>query len=121
MLQDDGCMHQIIKYDEDFRTVWMLFQTVLKENDTAFPPKYVDKDLFFNVYRQVITRCFGYQNGLSGETAMIPMADNLNHSSVNIRTEMLCKTLHLESDSKNPTYYRTMKYMADYEAAFDTG
>jgi len=62
----------------------------------------------------VCTRCFGY--GLES-TAMIPMADNLNHSSVDITNEMMSMANHPKGD-RNLEYYRIGKYLVDYSAAF---
>ena len=42
---------------------------MLRENSDIFEEKFIDKDLFMNVYAQVCTRCFGY--GLES-TSMIP-------------------------------------------------
>jgi hypothetical protein len=76
----------------------------------VFPLEFVEKDLFMNVYAQVCTRCFGY--GLDS-TSMIPMADNLNHSSVDITYELINESLHKEG-TKHPLYYRVYKFINDY-------
>jgi len=49
---------------------------------------------------------------------MIPMADNLNHSSVDITNEMMSMANHPLGD-RNIDYYRIGKYLADYSAAFE--
>ena len=54
-----------------------------------------DKGLFFNVYAQVCTRCFG--SGSIQTTSMVPMADNLNHKSVGVTFELI----NIQKDIKN--------------------
>jgi len=70
--------------------------------------------LFLSIYAQVCTRCFGY--GLES-TSMIPMADNLNHSSVEVTTELMCVSLHPEGD-RDIEYYRIARFLNDYTPAF---
>lgn len=48
---------------------------------------------------------------------MIPMADNLNHSSVSITNEMINLSLHLEG-ANNPDYFRISKFINDYSTIF---
>ena len=74
----------------------------------------MDRALFMHVYAQVCTRCFGY--GLES-TAMIPMADNLNHHSVDITNEMMCMSLHPKGH-QDPEYYRIQKFLVDYSTIF---
>ena len=114
MLYDDYAMCQLQEYDAELQATWQIFEKVLRENSDIFEEKFIDKDLFMNVYAQVCTRCFGY--GLES-TAMIPMADNLNHSSVDITNEMMSMAYHPTGDS-NLEYYRIAKYLADYSAAY---
>lgn len=80
-----------------------------------FKKRFVDRGLFLNIYGQVCTRCFGY--GLSS-TSMVPMADNLNHSSVDVTIEVIDHKLHLEAD-KNLSYYKICKYLNNYSALYD--
>lgn len=49
---------------------------------------------------------------------MIPMADNLNHSSVDITNEMVNMQLHREGENE-PSYYRIAKFINDYSALMD--
>ena len=49
---------------------------------------------------------------------MIPMADNLNHSSVDITYEIISTQCHLEGTS-NPKYYRVGKFMNNYSHIFE--
>jgi hypothetical protein len=48
---------------------------------------------------------------------MIPMADNLNHSSVSITNEMINLNFHLEG-ATNPDYYRISKFLNNYSTVF---
>ena len=66
------------------------------------------------MYAQVCSRCFGWG---APHTAMIPMADNLNHQDVTIIFEIITKSLHLEADENN-NYFTKTKYMNDYSALF---
>ena len=63
-----------------------------------------------NQYGQVCTRCFGY--GLDS-TSMVPMADNMNHSSVEVTQEVVNLQIHPKGNS-NESYYRVNKYLNDY-------
>ena len=49
---------------------------------------------------------------------MIPMADNVNHSSVDITNEMINLEEHRLGD-RRPGYYRIGKFMNDYSAIYD--
>lgn len=48
---------------------------------------------------------------------MIPMADNLNHNSVDITYEIINIKLHKEGEF-NPSYYRIGKFLNDYSTAY---
>ena len=60
------------------------------------------------------TRCFA--NGVESYT-LIPMADNLNHSSVEVNLEMINTHLHLNSTT-NLDYFRIAKVVNDYNIVF---
>ena len=49
---------------------------------------------------------------------MIPMADNLNHSSVDVNQEMVNIQLHLNA-AQNDNYFRIGKMLNDYSILFD--
>ena len=72
----------------------MLAQCLAKYPD-AFSHACIETDLFYKFYAQVCTRCFGW--GLPS-TAMIPMADNCNHSDVTVVQEIIHKDSHLVAD-----------------------
>jgi len=49
---------------------------------------------------------------------MIPMADNLNHSSVTVTNECINIPLHLNGP-ENLNYYRVDKFFNDYTPVFE--
>lgn len=91
MLQDESFVlyqEEQALYDE---MIWHDSLTIIQQYPNVFPEKFVDKDLFMNLYFQVCTRC--YSSGTES-TSMIPMADNLNHNCVDINQEMISAPLH---------------------------
>ena len=77
---------QLQNYEENLQNEWENFEGALKDWPDIFPDKFVSQALFKNIYAQVCTRCFGY--GLDS-TSMVPMADNLNHSCVEVTQELI--------------------------------
>lgn len=114
MAQDETLFEALSEYHAEIEETWQNFKEVLQKYPKVFGPKFVDEGLFMNIYAQVCTRCFGY--GLDS-TSMIPMADNLNHSSVDITYEVISTQFHLQGPS-NPKYYRVNKFMNDYSHIF---
>jgi len=51
---------------------------------------------------------------------MVPMADNLNHSSVDVTNEIINVTLHKQGEN-NPEYYRISKFLNDYSGVWERG
>ena len=80
------------EYKNELAHEWIELSNVLALYPHIFPPSKYNSDLFYKFYSQVCTRCFGW--GLPS-TAMIPMADNHNHSDVTVVQEILNKTMHL--------------------------
>ena len=80
----------------------------------VFPHSAINPKVFYKFYAQVCTRCFGW--GLPS-TAMIPMADNCNHSDVSVVQEIVNKKMHLEGDS-GTNYFTRTKFMNDYSINF---
>lgn len=114
MLEDPQVVRKLTSYETMVKTEWQNFAKILNKYPGIFPQKYISRPLFNNYYAQVCTRCFGY--GLDS-TSMVPMADNLNHSSVDITQELVNLTLHKDGH-KNSEYYRVSKYLNDYSAAY---
>ena len=115
MFQDQRVEIECAEYDVQLDHDWKLFKDVLEDYPNIFPAKYVRQDLFTNLFAQVCTRCFGY--GLES-CSMIPMADNLNHSSVTITNECVNIPLHLNGPL-NSNYYRVGKFFNDYTPIFE--
>jgi hypothetical protein len=66
------------------------------------------------IFAQVCSRCFGW--GLP-TTAMIPMADNFNHSHMTIINETINLDMQKKYDPKTK-YFTKDKFMNNYLAAF---
>jgi hypothetical protein len=79
------------------------------EHPDVFPIVYTSRSLYNNYYGQVCTRCFGY--GVDS-TSMIPMADNFNHSSIEIDWDLINMGLHQNGESEK-SYYRIETYLQD--------
>ena len=94
--------------------VWNQFELVLLANSDVFPEKFICKELFLNIYGQVLTRCFEFAGD---QAALVPMADMMNHSPTDISNEVINLKLHLEAENQ-PDYYRASKMMNDYSAVF---
>ena len=88
---------------------------VLSKYPDIFKHSTLNPDLFYKFYAQVCTRCFGW--GLPS-TAMIPMADNCNHSDVTVVQEIVHKQKHLEANRQS-SYFTKTKYMNDYSVCYD--
>lgn len=67
-----------------------------------------------SIYAQVCSRCFGWGMPF---TSMIPMADNLNHSDVNVVLELIHKSIHLQPNEES-TYFYKAKYMNNYSQVY---
>ena len=111
----DKQLNKILEdYQIEVEVEWHMFKKVLVQYPKVFKRKFIDRGLFFNIYGQVCTRCFGY--GLK-TTCMIPMADNMNHNSVDITIELMNYSKHLEG-GKDTDYFRIAKYLNDYSALY---
>ena len=90
------------------------FLSMLENYPDLFPKEIRTKECYLQYYCVVTTRCFG--NGIP-YPALIPMADNLNHSSNDNSCELITKSLHLSADKESP-YYTKFKFMNNYSSAF---
>ena len=81
MLKNEKMAKELKEYKDDCWLDWEVFKTVIDKYTEIFEPGFVTPDVFVNSYAQVCTRCFGYGNDLA---KLVPMADNLNHSSVKL-------------------------------------
>ena len=62
------------------------FLFIIGKYPKLFPIKYIDINLFANIYFNVLNRCFG--GGLTS-LSVVPMADNLNHNNVRVNFEIM--------------------------------
>ena len=90
--QDKYVLKMLLYRKKSFARLWAIFREVLVENPEVFPEKYINANLFYSVFAKVSTRLFGQ---VMGSTAMIPMADNFNHSATNVLLEMICLPKHV--------------------------
>ena len=113
--QDEKLTRELKEYYYDLETEWHMFKKVLTQYPKIFSKKLIDRGLFFNIYGQVCTRCFGY--GLPS-CSMVPMADNMNHNCVDINVEIV--NLGMQTEKKTcPDYYTSLKFMSDYTDLFE--
>ena len=69
--------------------------------------------LFYNVYAQVCSRCFT----INKKAAMLPMADNINHSNFESSWEVINKRVHPDATFRDEPYFGKegiFKMMNDY-------
>ena len=105
MTEDDRFAQELEEYKEELEAEWRSFSLILKRNPDIFPEKYTSQALFNSCYAQVCTRCFGANNDGLSTTSMIPMADNLNHSSIAMTYGTMNVSLH-QLGPQNSQYYR---------------
>ena len=99
-----------VEYRDELSEEWETIKPVLQKHVNLFGEELIERRQFLSFYAQVCTRCFGY--GLPF-TAMIPMADTLNHSDVNTTNEVVSRSLHLSADEEC-AYFTKTKFMNDY-------
>lgn len=81
----------------------------------VFQHSSMENKVFYKFYAQVCTRCFGW--GLP-TTAMIPMADNCNHSDVTVVQEIIHKGMQMQG-KRDTQYFTKTKFMNDYSINFN--
>lgn len=67
---------------------WHEMSLAIKAHPDVFAPGFVTEELFYHVETSVGTRVFGYSIPC---TSMIPMADMLNHSDIDVQYEVCNK------------------------------
>lgn len=107
-LQEPELVQEVQIYRESLDEDWNEVRAVLDKYPEAFPKGKVSKELFTFAYANVVTRCFGW--GLPC-TMLIPVADALNHSSVDSSNEMFDLKLHTEEAK---SYATKSKMKIDY-------
>ena len=105
--QDQCLVEELDDLRSELEVSWLMFRAAITQYPMIFPKKYVDRGLFLNVFAQVCSRCFAYG---PNSTAMIPMADNINHSDVNVSNEVINIQKHIEGEI-DPNYYKAEKSM----------
>lgn len=113
--KDDYLIQQALLYKEGLTDEWDEIKAVLENYRDLFSDKIVTRQCFLSAYAAVCTRNFGY--GIP-TGSMIPMADNFNHSDVNMICEMITKSLHLQADQTS-TYYNKNRLQNNYTALFN--
>lgn len=126
MATDDfDLMHEAFTYKRDIEKEWQDMKNVLTRYSEHFDAQLVDRGLFMRIFAQVCSRCFGW--GLP-TTAMIPMADNLNHSHGTCINEAVHREFQARylprAQDKNyggvpKKYFTREKFMNDYSTMFD--
>ena len=102
LFEDSLLFFHMKKRHQVIQNRWIQFKEILMKYPDIFPQKLIDEGLFLNLYSQVCTRCFGY--GLP-TTSMIPMADNLNHNSLDVTHEIINTCEHLKGP-ENQDYFK---------------
>lgn len=113
--QDNQIINILSDYNSEIEVEWNMFKKVIIKYPEVFPGEFVGRGIFMNVYAQICTRCFGF--GLTS-TGMVPMGDNLNHSSVDITIELVNTRKHIEA-FRDPHYFKIGKYLNDYTSLFE--
>ena len=96
-LQDPELKQEAIRYKEEIDKEWNLAKLLFSKYPDIFPNDKVHKDLFVFVYGNVVTRCFGWSLPC---TMMIPVADSMNHWSVDGSNEVFDTFLHKKAAGK---------------------
>lgn len=89
---------------------WGQMKPIFGKYPEVFKPDFVTHELFLHVETSVATRVFGYSIPC---TAMIPLADMLNHADIDVQYEIFNKRLH-PGDQSSGSYFTRSKYMNDF-------
>ena len=114
MAQNVNVVQDLADEEAAIQVQWAQFQNVLKTHSDQIPPDLADEDLFYACYAIVCSRCFG--SGVDS-CCLIPMADNLNHSSVDITQELINTNLQL-LDPVDQSYIVKAKFNNNYSDLF---
>lgn len=107
---------EAISYRDDLKEVWVKVSSALNRYPHLFSRGLTNsRHVFMQLYAQVCSRCFGWG---APHTAMVPMADTLNHSDVTVSFEIITRSMHLAADEQS-TYFTKTKYMNDYSSLFN--
>ena len=95
-----------------YEVKWKEFCSVIDQYPEMFPGKLRDKKLFMYLYCFVCTRSYGNIGYLETSAALIPMADNVNHNSVEYLNSVVITDL-IEKGQHQPG-----AYLVDYTSLF---
>ena len=113
-VQDYGLIFGAMEYKEELTREYNAICMVLSKYPDIFTQKSMSRAAFTRFYGQICTRCFGW--GLPF-TAMVPMADNYNHSDVTTVQEIIHKQQQMEADETSKYFCKT-KFMNNYTFMF---
>lgn len=113
--QDSNLIQYAMEYKQELFDEWTKFAAMMAKYPDIFDHSSIKPEIFYKFYAQVCTRCFGW--GLPS-TAMIPMADNCNHSDVTVVQEIVHRQMHLSAE-RDSQYFTKTKFMNDYSLMFD--
>jgi len=85
--------------------------SIFKQHPEVFDQRYVTEETISKVEAWVDTRIFGSNNLPS--CALIPFADNLNHSDVWIQMSAVNKDYHKLGNAAPGSYCRMKKFLID--------
>lgn len=114
-MQDADLLKTAEQYSSELSEEWLLIKEVLDKYPDIFTPNVITSELYFKFYGLVCTRCFGW--GLPS-TSLIPMADNLNHSDVDVSQEIINTDMHLTAQPGASSYFTKSKMMNDFSINF---
>ena len=87
-VQDQSLIIGTKEYKEDIEYQWGLFRECMLKHPEVFEERTIDYEIFMKLYGQVGTRCFNIGNDMY---AMVPMADNYNHSHFAVEYMVISK------------------------------
>jgi len=90
-LQDPELVIEAHNYRNSIEGKWIEVQELFKKYPEIFPQDKISKELFIFAYANVVTRCFGWDKNC---VMLLPVADGINHSSIDSNNEAFDITLH---------------------------
>lgn len=90
-LQDLELVQEALNYRTCLEIEWIEAQRLFNKYPDIFPKEKISKELFMFAYANVVTRCFGWDKVC---TMIIPVADAMNHASMDIINEVVDLDLH---------------------------
>ena len=113
--QDITLLQYARDYSKDVQEGWTQLANCMSKYPEIFQESSLQIELFKRFYAQVCTRCFGWS---MPTTAMIPVADNFNHSNVQTEFSIFHKKMHLECN-RDSQYFTKTRFMNDFSLCYD--